>query len=196
MIGSVCFVALAVALILISLNQTTDRVTRSTYANKSSKKPSFFDFSSPTVTNGKIIFLEDLAASDSSKYRELYTLSSNGNDLNKFSIEQPKEDPDLNFIGIAFPTFSFDGKKIAFLNCTVKGCSLFIMNSEGKNVKILSSQVDYFYGFSFNHDGKKILFRYKYTIDESYDYLINIETGELKQFDSLCSLNPKFTRSI
>ena len=171
---------------------------------------------SDVVTNGKIIFLESngtfsppfddrnsrwdfnknsiFMPKPSSEINNFsfFTMNPDGTDLKKLEIEPPETEPSLIFSNISLPTFSFDGKMIAFLrqNEDKLKCSLFIMNSDGGKAKRLASSVDREFGIAFTPDNQNII----YQNDDSKVYSVNIETRVTSLYnDHIYAVYPKFT---
>lgn len=142
-----------------------------------------------TVSNGKIIFQKSLNSD-----AEFFTMNSEGSEVTKIDIKPPKEDPSLKFSDICFPTYSFSGEMIAFLKRNDEfSSSLYIMKSDGSEVKILATNVDGGLGFAFSHDDKRIIFRDFRFFGMSELYSVDIEASEISIFDSKCYKDPKFT---
>lgn len=85
----------------------------------------------PPSIPGKLVF----AALDDSQHYQLYTSLTNGTKLKK--LTNFKNDDAFN------PSWSNDGKQIAFsttLNATTSGPSLYLMNSDGSNLRPLKKR--------------------------------------------------------
>ena len=114
-----------------------------------------------SAINGKIIGVADnkLYISDEKLKFKVWKIMDNSTELSC----------------IFHPTYSFDGKFIAFLNCIDKIFSLFIMKEDGTDIKLLASNVNLPASIAFTHNDDCILYK---NVTDNLLRMINIKSSE------------------
>lgn len=149
--------------------------------------------------NGGIIFVR--ADENISQCNQFFTMTSSGSDIKKLVISDYIK---LGLCNINLPTYSKDGKLIAFKNTTKAGESLlYVMNSDGTGVKNLDLiREKNFTNFQFSSNGRFIYFQKSLDNDNSQDKSLKIEKVSVEGNNSMVFeishqlgllANPKYT---
>lgn len=149
--------------------------------------------------NGEIIFVRP--DENISQCNQFFTMTSSGSDVKKLVISDYIK---LGLCNINLPTYSKDGKLIAFKNTTKAGESLlYVMNSDGTGVKNLDlGRGINLTNFHFSPNGRFIYFQKSLDNDNSQDKSLKIEMVSVEGRNSMMFeishqlgllANPKYT---
>jgi Tol biopolymer transport system component len=150
----------------------------------------------PTLSaNGKIAF-----TSDRDGNMEIYLMNADGSGQTRLTNNSLRDD---------YPTWSPDGKRIAFVTQSEVLTSINLMNSDGTNISqlttiFINSNKDYFgqFGISWSPDGVKIAFQDStdiFTINVDGSNRINLTKGQFVNYEPTWSPDGSqiaFARSI
>ena len=114
--------------------------------------------------NGRIAFVSTPTLADESKF-EIYTMEPNGIDSRRLT-----DNADFD----AGPTFSPDGKRIAFVSHRDGNYEIYLMNADGTNQKRLTHNPAQDREPAFSPDGKRIVFASDRTGDFEI-YVMNVD---------------------
>lgn len=136
--------------------------------------------------NGKIAFSRVVGGGNI----ELFEISPDGKQTKQLTFSGNSSKPIVN----AHPSFSPNGKLVAFTSTRNGNASLFTMNSNGSNIRQVTRDLEYSEVPSFSPDGNRIAF--SGSRGGSFEiFTINVNGTGLKQltFNNATNDGPKYT---
>ena len=106
--------------------------------------------------NGKIVFISDR----NYKGLSVWTMNPDGSSPTRLTDDKNREEklPDFSPVYDASPAWSPDGSKIAFISNRNYHFSLYVMNADGSNSRLLTDKVVEAGAPAWSPDGQKIAF--------------------------------------
>ncbi len=137
--------------------------------------------------NGKIVFSSDRHGSG----LNIWTMNPDGSNPTRLTDEKSRTDRLASFVHIHddMPAWSPDGTKIVFVSNRDSTSSIYTMNADGTNLRLLTDKLPNSFGPAWSPDGKKISFvvsRFPFGLEKATSdvYVINSDGSGLTKLIS------------